>query len=439
MDYTIGKSQKRLTRRSILKLPLICWVTSLFNGNAIAEALVGEPLSMDGAFAPHTTSLNGTWSLTYGPLTEYPEKSPSTRPPADWPTIPATVPGNVELDMVAAGKIEGLEKGNRVLQALKLENHQWWYKRTFKAGRGEPGERAELVFDGLDCVATIWLNGQEVGKAANMLVQQRFDVSSVLRPGDVNEIMVRIEPAVLVGLSYPRSGWEYPHYDHWAALYVRKASHMYGWDIMPRIVSAGLWKDVTLEWIRPARISSVYWHTKSVDVPQAKATVSVAWELEGVEDTRHKVEVVLRRDGKTVARWETDVTARKGEHQLDVEQAELWWPRGFGERPLYEATVSLVNPEGKVVDRNVNRVGIRIIELDRTDIMIDGKGKFGFTANSVPVFVKGADYSCLDGLHSRDHLHLDRTVGLMAEANCNMVRCWGGNVYPENRFFDLCD
>jgi beta-mannosidase len=84
----------------------------------------------------------------YGPLTDYPQKSPAKEPPAEWPTIPATVPGNVELDLVSAGKIEPLEKGNRVLQALRLEDHQWWYKRTFNPGEAERDERAELVFEG---------------------------------------------------------------------------------------------------------------------------------------------------------------------------------------------------------------------------------------------------------------------------------------------------
>ena len=439
MSHPDSKFILSFSRRNVLKAPFFCWLTSLLKGNALTRALAAGLTDTGDKLAPQTTSLNGEWSLTYGPLQEYPEKSPSTKPPADWPTIPARVPGNVELDMVAAGKIEPLEKGNRVLQALKLENHQWWYKRTFRAGHGEPGEKAELVFEGLDCVATVWLNGEEVGRSANMLVEQCFDVTPVLRPGELNEIMVRIDPAVLVGLSYPRTGWEQAANSHWEALYVRKAGHMYGWDIMPRIVSAGLWKDVYVEWIRPARISSVYWHTKSVTVKEGKAAVEIAWETEGVSnDARQKLEVVLSRDGVTVARWESEATA-SGKHELDLDQAEFWWPRGYGEQPLYEATVSLVNHQGKVVDRHTTRIGIRTIELDRSDILIDGKGKFGFTVNGVPVFVKGTDYSCLDGLHSRDHLHLDRTVALMEEANCNMARCWGGNVYPDDRFFDGCD
>jgi len=439
MSLPDRKSPMPLTRRGVLKAPLFLWLTSLLKDNAFTRALAAEPTTVGGKSAPRTTSLNGKWSLTYGPLTEYPEKSPRTEPPADWPTIPAQVPGNVELDMIAAGKIEPLEKGNRVLQALKLENHQWWYKRNFESSQGEPDEKAELVFEGLDCVATVWVNGKEVGKSANMLVEQRFDITTELLPGELKEILVRIDPAVLVGFSYPRTGWEQAANSHWEALDVRKAGHMYGWDIMPRIVSAGLWKNVYVERIKPRRISSVYWHTKSVNVKERKAAVELAWESEGVSNNAaHKLEVVLRQNGKTAASWETGSTAR-GKHEFDLDDAEFWWPRGYGGQPHYEATVSLVDRQGIVVDRNTSRIGIRTIELNRSDILTDGKGKFGFTVNGVPVFVKGTDYSCLDGLHSRDHLHLDSTVELMAEANCNMARCWGGNVYPDDRFFDHCD
>ena len=440
MNRSCETPMNSVTRRTILKLPFFCGLTSLFSSGTAANAQMVEPRAAR-KLARRTTSLNGAWSLTYGALAEYPEKSPRSTPPAEWPTIPATVPGNVELDLVSAGKIEPLEKGNRVLQALKLEDHQWWYRRAFRAEHAEPEERAELVFDGLDCIATVWLNGTEVGRGANMLVAQRFDVSTALLPGQMNEIVVRIDPAVLAGLAHSHSGWEYPQNEHWEALYLRKAGHMFGWDIMPRIVSAGLWKDVYLEWLRPTRISDVYWYTQSVDVEKGQAVVSVAWELGGIPDKRsYTVEVELCRQGKTAARWQSRVTAAAGQQKLAVEQCAFWWPRGFGDRPLYEGTVSLMDHAGHVIDRRVERIGIRTLELDRTDLLTpDAKGRFGFTVNGVPIFVKGTDYSCLDALHSRDHLHLDRTVQLMEEVNCNMVRCWGGNVYPEDRFFDLCD
>ena len=128
-------------------------------------------------------NLNGTWQLTYGPIKDLAvlKQNPS-QPPADFTTIPATVPGNVELDLMAAGRLPDLYHGANVYEALKLEANQWWYRRTFTAPRLVAGEKAELVFDGLDCVGTVWLNGKLAGRSANMFIPHRFDVTGLLRP-----------------------------------------------------------------------------------------------------------------------------------------------------------------------------------------------------------------------------------------------------------------
>ena len=439
MGSTNASSKKAFTRRNILKLPGLLWLTSLIARTPLADAAAPDAAA---TVLPHPTrgvNLSGAWKLTYGPCPDAPRELPQMAPSEDWPTIAATVPGNVELDLVAAGRIEPLEKGDRVYQALKLESHQWWYRRSFKASPGAPGEKAELVFDGLDCLGTIWLNGKLVGQPANMLVEHRFDVTSLLAPDGANEVVVRIDPAVPAGRAAVHTGWEWAQEGHWESLSIRKAAHMYGWDIMPRIVSAGIWKDVRLDWIRPIRLSSVYWYTRTVDAEHNRADVSLNWAVDG-DAEKCKVEVSLRRKGRSVFHADTDAQSKTGQQDFSLGNVELWWPRGYGEQPLYDATVTLRNGAGVILDRRVTRIGIRTIELDRTDILTkDGEGKFGFVVNGVPVFIKGTDYSCLDALHSRDSQHVDGTVALMAEANCNMARCWGGNVYPEDRFFDLCD
>jgi beta-mannosidase len=386
-------------------------------------------------------SLNGTWNLTYGPCPDAPQNLPQKSPPASWPTISATVPGNVELDLIAAGRLEPLEKGNRVYQALGLESYQWWFRRTFQAASGNPGEKADLVFDGLDCLGTVWLNGTLAGRAANMLIPQRFDVTSLLLPDQPNELLVRIDPAVPAGLAAPRSDWERAAPGRWESLHIRKAPHMYGWDIMPRIISAGMWRDVRLEWSQPVHLSNVYWYTRTADVADNRAIVSVNWETVGAaaDSGNCRLEVVLRRNGRTAFRAET-AALPICQYDCALDHVDLWWPRGYGEPALYEATLTLLNHEGAILDRHSTRLGIRTVELERSDIVTpENPGNFGFVVNGVPIFVKGANWSGLDALHSRDAEHLDRVFPMLSELNCNMVRCWGGNVYEQDRFFDLCD
>ncbi|MGO8720193.1 MAG: glycoside hydrolase family 2 protein [Acidobacteriaceae bacterium] len=423
-------SPKRLTRRSILKLPFLCWLQAYCMRFAFAKTPLWGRVEAAAKVTPvsparRSTSLNGAWTLTYGNCPNCGQSQEATSPPADWVTIPATVPGNVEMDLVAAGGMEPLEKGNRVYQALDIESYQWWYRRTFSVEAAEPDEKAELVFDGLDCLGTVWLNGKLVGRSANMLIGHRFDITSLLLPNQANEVVVRIDP---VGDLDP--------------LMVRKPPHVFGWDIMPRIVSAGLWRDVRVEWSRPVQLSSLYWSTQSVEVERNTAQVAVQWEISGTAEHRgqYKVEVKLERNGRTALNAKIPAPRPSGQQTFTMNAVDLWWPRGYGEPSLYEATVSLLDHRGVVLDRQTARVGIRTVELRRSDEVTPEKpGEFGFVVNGVPIFVKGANWSALDALHSRDAEHLPAVFPMLAELNCNMVRCWGGNVYASDRFLDLCD
>jgi len=439
-------SPDSFTRRRLLKLPWFCWLTSFFLRHSLAEVIlpagpIGTSDSGSNGFG-ETISLNGIWRLTYGPDPEAPRDSLVSKPPANWPTIPATVPGNVELDMIAAGHLDSLEKGEHVYQALGLESYQWWYRRAFDVKQRVPVGRVELIFDGLDCLGTVWINGVLVGQTANMLVAHRFDVTSHLLHHQTNELVVRIDPAVPAGLAAPRSPLERSTAGHWESLRIRKAPHMYGWDIMPRIISAGLWRDVRLEFSPYIRFSSVYWFTRTVDVEHSQAVVSVTWEVDGAltEDGGYKLEFALSHEGRTVFRSEAEATSLKGQLELSLDNVELWWPRGYGKAALYQASVTLISPGGEPLARHHTIIGIRTISLERSDVVTPQiPGQFGFTVNGVPIFVRGANWSPLDGLHSRDAKRLEEVFPMLVELNCNMVRCWGGNVYEADRFFDLCD
>ena len=367
------------------------WATTCSHGVLAAAELFAQPEHV-GAASARSMSLDGTWSLTFGSTPDAPHKLPQTTPPAGWPTIPATVPGNVELDMAAAGYLEPLEKGNRVYQALNIEFYQWWYKRTFRAPPRAGKENVDLIFDGLDCLATVWLNGKLVGHSANMLIAQRFDVTKLLLPGEDNEIIVRIDPAVPVGLAVPQSAWERPGSSCKEALHIRKAPHMYGWDIMPRVVSAGIWRGVRLEWQPQIRLSSIRWTTNVVDSKQNRAVVAAAWEIVADNSNKedYKLEFELRRGGRTTLRTEVTHASVRGQREFTLDPVALWWPRGYGEPALYETTVTLWNREGVLLDQCSDRIGIRTIELDRTDIVLPDKpGVFQFLINDIPIFVKG--------------------------------------------------
>jgi len=405
---------------------------------ALGGALAPWALAAAGAPARRTESLNGTWSLSYGPW----QKSGAKAPAAGWPTIKATVPGNVELDLIAAGKLPALEQGNRIYEAQKLEQTEWWYKRRFTAPKLAAGETAELVFEGLDCIAHVWVNGILVGEPRNMLIAHRLDVTRALRAGVENELVVRIEPAVEVGRQMQHTAGEFAFQGCWESLGVRKAPHMYGWDIIPRLVSAGLWRDVHLDVVRPAHWNSIYWTTVKVDRKNGRAMLRMDWDFTAPNTSTAlcEVDVTLSLDGRTAYHSRRQSLSTHGLAEIEIENAELWWPRGYGAQPLYDATVALRDAKGNTLDEHHAQIGIRRVELRRTDTVTEqAPGEFCFVVNGEPIFVKGTNWTPMDSLHSRDVAHLGRVFPMLEELNVNMIRSWGGGVYESDELFDRCD
>lgn len=391
-----------------------------------------------------TITLNGTWDLSFGPQTKDAPETPAALATADWQTIPAHVPGNVELDLMREGALPPLAVGTNVYALRAFETYRWWYCRHFEAPLVEAGERLALTFAGLDCVATVWVNGQEVGRASNALVAHSFDITDAVTPGLKNAVHVRIDSPTLHARDRLPEAVECTPAgpSHWESLAVRKPPHAYGWDILPRIVSAGLWRDVTLQVVKPTRLRSVTWFTESVNRESGAARVGVDWDFctDRLLTDAWSVKVSLANEAGEVIATSSPAFYTHGRFTLDLEEADLWWPRGYGNASLYQALVELVDEKGEVLDRHACAVGVRTVELDMTPTLdADGNGAFRFVVNGHPVFAKGTNWVALDALHSRDRDHYKAVLPMLADLNCNMVRCWGGSVYEEECFYAFCD
>lgn len=387
-------------------------------------------------------SLNGSWKLSYGLYDQNAPQSPAALKIRNWPEIQSKVPGNVELDLLAAGEIKNPEIGNFVYDLRKYEAYQWWYSRTFETPLLNPGERLELVFDGLDCMGTVWINDSLLGKTENMFINYRFDVTNFLKPGGENHIVIRINPAVREAQKYFNAEVAARKFFRVEQVHIRKAPHMYGWDIMPRVISAGLWRDVSLEIIQATRIKDVFWMTDEVNVAKQTAQLLVDWQIASDYPSIDglSMEVSLKKDNKTVYEQVFPVYNHCSRQTILLENASFWWPRGYGEPALYDASVRLIGSKKQVIDQKQQEIGIRTADL----IFSDGSSgkdsaEFLFKINGEKIFVKGTNWVPLDALHSRDKDHLGEALKMVKDLNCNMIRCWGGNVYEDQNFFDWCD
>ncbi len=388
-----------------------------------------------------TLSLNGEWKLSYWQQPEEPITSPEEMSGIAYTTIPANVPGNVELDLMNAGQIADVFVGSNNYLTRKWEDYQWCYSKSFDVAKKEEGRQYELCFGGIDCVADIWLNGQHVGHTENMLIGRNYEVTKFLKEGN-NTLQVIIQSAVLHGRKYDLGAisigaWASPEGTNF-----RKAPHMFGWDILPRIVSAGIWRDVELRAIESVRFRDVHWMTASVDTTLHRATLFANIQLvmpSACYDNVHAL-FTLSRNGRQVYQSKRPIIMHAFRQRIDLDKVDFWWPRGYGEAALYDAKCEIVDGEGKILARDEKKIGVRTVRLDFTDINLpDAPGKFCFVVNGEPIFIHGTNWVPLDALHSRDKLWVDETMAMAADMNCNMIRCWGGNVYEDHRFFDLCD
>lgn len=401
-------------------------------------------------------SLNGEWNLVHVPQGEHTVTNPGDLEKIGLPAVAARVPGNVELDLERAGILPDPFFGDNIHKLRPYEFHEWWYSREFKAPSSLPAERWDLVFHGLDTISTVWFNGVEVGHAANMFIEHRFNVTDVIKPGKKNRVDVRIESP----MEYARR----QHYDASLAgtdfreemLFLRKAPHMGGWDIMPRALSAGIWRPVTLEPRLPNAFEQIYYWTAGIS-PNG-ATLGVRFQFR--TDDRELDNLVVRFHGECGNHsfdydWPTEFIA--GGCQIEIPDVRLWWPKGYGERNLYTVTAQLWHKDRLLCERT-DRIGVRTLSVDRTekagqrwmpgpksnnacryDEDPDPAAHFVIRVNGEPVMVKGSNWVPLDAFHSRDAERVDAVVGLFDDLGCNMIRCWGGNVYEDHRFFDLCD
>lgn len=352
--------------------------------------------------------------------------------------MPARVPGNAELDLSRAGVLpEDLFRGANILTVRNLEDQAWWYQTDFELTEAESSQDLTVTFHGVDCWAVYYLNGHLIGESCNMLVEHTFDIRPYVQAG-LNHLTVHIRPT-------RRWAWGQEYHPFWSrgetlqeeGLWVRKAPHVFGWDIMPRAVSAGIWRSVELRSHDPLEIEALYIAT--VFVSEGEAILGVHYRLRGELAATDICEIrIFGECGSSHWTVVDKVAFRAGALRIRIPNPKLWWPNGYGEPSLYDVTVTL-SLNGQPVSHHHQRIGVRSVSLRRQDGDGHNPGQFCFVVNGVSIFCRGTNWVPLDAFHSRDLDVVESRVTLAKETNCNLIRCWGGNVYESDAFFDECD
>lgn len=344
---------------------------------------------------------------------------------------PAVVPGCLELDLMRLGILPDLRVGENILLAQELEDRHIWYFSEFTV-TGEKGFDEYLVFDGIDTAAEIFVDGELFGKTENMFIPFRKKLN--LEKGS-HEVVVHIIPAAVYA-----SDFELPIYCsslpyNLNQLKIRKAPYMFGWDIMPRCVSAGIWKPAYIEKKPATYIEDVFVRTVSLNEERAVLKFNVS--VRGYSPFG-KYGIVI--NGKCPdSEFEHISPLFSSDMKLDirVDNPRLWMPHNYGEPNLYDITVSLTDGNC-VIDTYTLKTGIRMVELERTSCASEN-GRFLFKVNNQPIFFMGSNWVPTDIFPSEQAKLNIRGLEMIKDLGCNIIRCWGGNIYPDDNLFDYCD
>jgi beta-mannosidase len=399
----------------------------------VLRASIGVVLAMSLSSGAAAAAELGAWSFH--------EVGPSARF-KDW--LPAVVPGCVHTDLLRAGKIPDPFYGTNEKDLQWIERSDWEYRSSLSADEALLGhERIELVFQGLDTFAEVFVNGQSVLRADNMFRTWRVDVKSRLVKG-ANAVLVRFRsPINTVKPAYDKLGYRLPAINDQAAemvsMFARKAPYHYGWDWGPRFVTSGVWRPVTVEAWAGARLDDVQVFQRELTDARARLAVGAV-----VQATRSgKVALTVTPAGGAAAPVTVEAAVQPGANRLSAEvviaKPERWWPNGLGAQKLYTLETTLTDAEtGQPRGARTTRVGLRTVEVVHQR---DAGGKsFTIKVNGAPVFMKGANYIPSDSFV--DRVTTDRyraLLGSAAAANMNMLRVWGGGIYEDDRFYDLAD
>ncbi|WP_329221847.1 glycoside hydrolase family 2 protein [Streptomyces sp. NBC_01485] len=338
--------------------------------------------------------------------------------------LPAVVPGCVHTDLLAAGVIPDPFLGTGETEVAWVGRREWTYETELPAA-ASGHEQTDLVFDGLDTVAEITLGGQLLGRVRNMHRSYRFDVTGLGGPLAVRFVSAYAEAEAVRGKVGDRPAAYAEPYQ-----YVRKMACSFGWDWGPTLVTAGIWRPVRVERWSTARLARV---RPLVTVEQGVGVVELRVDVE-----RTRVEAGLTLEARVGGvRARAEVTGSSGVVRVEVPDAELWWPRGYGEQPLYDVELTLHHGSAPL-DVWRRRVGFRSVELD-TSADAHGTG-FTLVVNGERLFARGVNWIPDDVFPSRVSRERYRTrLGQAAGAGVDLVRVWGGGIYESEDFYDACD
>ena len=369
------------------------------------------------------------WTLqAVGTLEHVPEEVRGQR-------VPATVPGCVHTDLLAAGLIPDPYQNENENELGWIGRTDWRYETRFEVtAKALEQERLELVCLGLDTVARLEVNGERVAETKNMHRAYRFDVKPLLKTGE-NTLSVTFAAPVTYAERVRDDHGDLPNaYPDAPFNFIRKIACNFGWDWGPALTTAGIWQPIYLDVWSGARVASVrplVYLNDDLSKARVELHAGLDWASEG-EAVQLEAQLAGVQASAEIVAGQTEAIL-----QLELDNPDLWWPVGHGEQPLYDLILTLKQGDTPL-DEVTKRIGVRKTELDTS---VDSVGSaFTVKINHKPIFIKGANWIPDDCFPTRiTEARYRERITQALDANMNMLRVWGGGLYEQEAFYDACD
>lgn len=327
---------------------------------------------------------------------------------ADWLDA-GTMPATVHDILLRLGKIEAPWRPYGTEKCHWVGERDWVYAVRFPihAARRD----AHLVFRGVENKVDVYLNGKRLASHSSKL-PLTCDVSGRLQRENCLVIHCHADLRQDDAQRCDRGTYLGPN---------------------PPIASVGVFDRVFVELSGGHRFRQVA-AVSSVAESLTRATVTV--DAEGVSRHDH-VKIRLRLfDPQNHVAAEAIASAKVNEGvftkqcAVTIDDPHLWWPRGYGDQPLYQAEMALM-VQGQVHEIVTRTIGFRRITMPE---------RLHFVVNGVPVFLRGGDWVTPNLMSDVwDTRRVDRLFALAENANFNAFRVWGPAEAPPDAFYEQAD
>ncbi|HRG86672.1 MAG TPA: hypothetical protein PLU02_13310 [Chitinophagales bacterium] len=348
--------------------------------------------------------------------------------------IKATVPGCVHTDLLNAGIIADPFFGSNEKTVEWVEREDWEYQTFFEVkNKFLKNDFINIRFEGLDTYADVYLNDSLILQNENMFVEHTIDVKNLLQKG-VNKLYIKFYSSVNKAKMFQQ---QYPvPLPGEERVFVRKAQYQFGWDWGPRLVTAGIWKPVTLFAEDNIRV-------KDADInflEEIDNTAKIDVKLNFQANNKSDYKIVFKEITTDTVLYAMAYYANfpTTEHfSVTFPITKRWYPNGYGEQSMYSFKLQLVHKNKVLFEKNIT-TGFSNIKLIQQK---DDKGEsFYFTVNGTTIFAKGANLIPLNSFSpAATHEHYRKIVTEAKNMNMNMIRVWGGGIYESDYLYNLCD